>query len=312
MKSRRQKLHRVAATAWFAVGCLCSGQAGSIERPSAWELIKQGRWADAERALDAALIVQPDSASVHYLLGFARFRQGKLDPAIAALKKSLSLHESDANVHKTLGLVYAQSNRIRPAERELSRAAELAPFDPEAHYYLGRVQYTRGKLDAALAAFSRTLELAPAHIKAHDNLGLTLTGLGRDQEAEAAFLRAIDLNARQGGRYAWPLINLAEMQVKQSRTADAMSSVRQALVLDPTSSKANLILGKLLWASGNAEAALRALEASAELDPQCSQCHYNLAHVYRRLGRTAQAQQALRAFEATRPAPGNTPIIDEP
>ncbi len=113
--------------------------------------LRQRRWADAQRAFERALAVDPDFAEAHYGLSVALPRQG------------------DAGVER--GIAHAL------------RAVGLRFDFPEAHFQLGAVLSRLGWFDRAVQAFETTLKLRPRFVLAHRYLTRIYSRLGQNEKA---------------------------------------------------------------------------------------------------------------------------------
>jgi predicted Zn-dependent protease len=70
---------------------------------------------------------------------------------------------------------------------------------------------------------------------------------------------------------------------------DAVKQCEKVLEFDPNHYPTNLMLGRILLLSGDAEAALPKLTEAAALQPNAPEPHMLLADAYDRLGRKADA-----------------------
>ena len=70
---------------------------------------------------------------------------------------------------------------------------------------------------------------------------------------------------------------------------DAAKECEKALEFDPSHYPTNLMLGRILLLSGDAEAALAKLTKAAALQPEAPEPHLLLTDAYERLGRKTDA-----------------------
>ena len=120
-----------------------------------------GRLADAERSLQAALVLTPGRPSVLVNLGIVRFRQG----------------------------------RFAAARDSLAEAVQAEPANGNAWLHLGLVLAAQDDADAALAAFDRSLAADPTLAEAWSQRGSLLRDAGRLEAAAECFEKAIGLGA---------------------------------------------------------------------------------------------------------------------
>ena len=100
--------------------------------------LQQGKLAEAEQHITAALVQAPDDAYNLSTLGYLKFRQEKYDDAL----------------------------------KSLSRAAQIDPNNPEIQNYLGVTLSHQGQRKAAETALRRAIQLNPNYAPAHNNLAV--------------------------------------------------------------------------------------------------------------------------------------------
>jgi len=190
----------------------------------------------AQAEYERLFALAPGSARAHQLLGQSYQAQGRTAEAEAELKAAIEAGPPTAEVLTALGDI-ARRSRLDFAEARTyyARAIELAPGSYEALYGVGVCDSYAGEHAKAIESFRRALRVAPASAPARLALGISLlqTGdaaaavteleeaakleprmrqayyqlgrayqiLGRSQEAEAAFARVQELiqQERQGG-----------------------------------------------------------------------------------------------------------------
>ena len=138
---------------------------------------QQGRLEEALAASREALLIDPDSASVHNNLAGALLVQGQVEEAIHHLRQALELEPTLAVAHANLGLAYAEKQQWEVALGHLRQAERLNPNSGEVHARLGAVYLARGELAAARREFSLALRLDPRNNRAR-------AGLRRAREAQ--------------------------------------------------------------------------------------------------------------------------------
>jgi predicted Zn-dependent protease len=84
---------------------------------------------------------------------------------------------------------------------------------------------------------------------------------------------------------------LATAYLQTDRVPDAVKQCEKVLDFDPNHYPTNLLLGRILLLSGDAEAALPKLEKAAALQPNAPEPHLLLTDAYDRLGRKTDAER---------------------
>jgi len=104
--------------------------------------MEQGKLADAEKHLTAAVAQNPEDAYNVSMLGYLRFRQEKYDEALTTLSQAAKLDPRNPEIQNYLGVTLSHQGMRVPAETALRRAVQLAPEYAAAHNNLA-VIYAR-------------------------------------------------------------------------------------------------------------------------------------------------------------------------
>ena len=153
-----------------------------------------GRWAEAEKALRAALLLDPDDDGAWNLLGIALRQSGKADEARAGFEAALDRNPSNADAHTNLGNICFEQGDLARAETCYRAAVALQPGLLSAWMSLGAVLRRRDRLDEAAACYRSVLTFDPKNGQALSELGSILRARGDAAGAEASFRRAVGAN----------------------------------------------------------------------------------------------------------------------
>ena len=93
------------------------------------------------------------------------------------------------------------------------------------------------------------------------------------------------------------MIQLAFIDLQESRLEEAVSMARRAASLEPKDPLARYALGRALLANQNFQESVSELEIARELAPASAKVHFQLANAYRRLGRKADSERESAIFE---------------
>ena len=104
--------------------------------------MEQGKLADAEKHLTAAVAQNPEDAYNVAMLGYLRFRQEKFDEALTTLSQAAKLDPRNPEIQNYLGVTLSHQGLRVPAETALRRAVQFAPEYAAAHNNLA-VIYAR-------------------------------------------------------------------------------------------------------------------------------------------------------------------------
>lgn len=191
-----------------------------------------GRAEEARRHLEQVVQRIPWHWRAHFALGAALAATGDLAGAQRAYEEAVRLAPAVAELRAALGRLYLEVGRYREAEGQLQAALALGDGRPEVLYAIGRSQLLDGRAAEAAASFGRA------------------AALEADAARKALYLYAQALAAEAGGD-----------------VAGAVRLLQQAVALDGGLFDAQLRLGELLLARGEAASAIGPLEMAAALRP---------------------------------------------
>ena len=220
--------------------------------------IQTGQLAEAVVDLQAALAAHPNDADLLYYLGRA---SGLL--AKQSIDTLLAAYPDSARSHQAMAENYYVLRRMPDAEKEYREALRLRPGLPEVHLALGEVYAGAFQWDKAEEEFRMQAKLQPGNSEAAYRLGEALLEQGKAHEARVELLRADRL----------------------------MPEMPETLYS----------LGKAASLEGDAAAAEKAWTKLLTIEKQSSlaaQAHFGLAALYRKQGKTAEAQREMQDFQA--------------
>lgn len=275
-------------------------------------------YAAAIPALRKALTLNADLPGAHGMLGTSLIAQGFGCEAVPHLEKG--------GPEDLLGVALLDCGRAREALDRLEAALEKRANDPDLLYYVGQAhgQLAKQAFDAlraanpdaprthqamgeALAAmgnrtgaeahFRAALAARPDMHGAHYALGELLVAAGDYEKAEAEFRE----ESRLAPGSAAAAFKLGSVLANRGRTAEAIGELKRANKLRPGMPETLVELGKALNASGDAKSAERYLREALVAEDGTAlaeTAHFQLSQAYRKLGRAAEADRELKAFQA--------------
>jgi len=116
---------------------------------------------------------------------------------------------------------------------------------------------------------------------------------GKLDEAAKEFEAELALNPRA----APALYQLAYVRLQQHEPEQAVPLLTKVLEQKPSYADAHYELGKALLEMNDVPAAIQHLELATKMQPAESYGFYQLSIAYRRAGRAADAEQALRTYQ---------------
>lgn len=138
-------------------------------------------------------IVVTDTQAVQALRaeGLRLFGEGRFAEAEAALERARAEGADDLVVARALGIVLVEMGRDSDGMALLERVRDAAPADLDVRAYLGVGRYHRAEYDAAIEALESVLRVRPRHDVAGSYLGLARRALAvRMAESKVAAAEA--------------------------------------------------------------------------------------------------------------------------
>lgn len=171
------------------------------------------------QTVNEALLLEPDSRTLHLLLGKALREQRSFRASMAAYVKTLSLSHNDRQ-----GLFYleAQAGLLQTAFEKLKVPIEAGPPFTE-----GLQKKTKGELDEAQALLEQAARLSPESPLIHHALGEVYEKNGESERGILAFEKAVELHP---GFYP-PWRALSRLYAEQGRYAKASDALERLLSL---------------------------------------------------------------------------------
>jgi tetratricopeptide (TPR) repeat protein len=251
------------------------------------------KWAEAERELEAALVLDPQSSealsSMTDLLVF-RNERGR---AIARVQQTLATYPNDVSAHLILGSILSGGNAYKEARLELERAIELDPNLTAAYLRLAKIDQDQGNIDSALAGYEKALALQP-------NLPPLLTILGNLYLEDKADLRnarryyekavAIDAN------FAPAVANLAYVEAEQGGDLNvALGLAQKAKQMLPDADPISDILAWIEYRKGSYRETIPMFKECVRKDPERAVYRYHLGMALLAAGDKGEAKSQLES-----------------
>jgi tetratricopeptide (TPR) repeat protein len=287
----------------------------------------QGNYAAAIPHMRSALELQGDLWRIQALLGMAEKRTGDLKRAQEDLERAFSnlddkkiqlqaglelieLDTASVQLDKALAVAIKlqelapQNQRVLLVTYELSRQTMdqsllsmmmTAPESAEMHMMMAGELGRQGDHTNAIAQYREALRLNPTLPGAHFELAeqlRTSSDAALNAQAEAEYKTAIKINEHDA--ISWR--QLGGIMTAKGDFQTAREDYKRALALQPKDSEAKTGLAIALLSTNQTNEAISLLESAAKEDPTNLVAHYRLSVLYRRIGRTADAQREMDTF----------------
>lgn len=277
-------------------------QAAVKAQPELWKIqgllgLAEARTGDAESSrhdLEAAfphLTEEKFKAEVGRALIDNYTATGDLEKAANVASTLLASEPTDASL---LYLSYRLYSDL--ADRAMLTLALSAPNSAQMHQVMARELARHGDEAPAIANYREAIKIDPKLPGIHFELGNLLYNSTDDQlkaEAEQEFKAALALNPND--EKSLLMLGMIASKHDDSKTAD--EDYARALQLQPDDGDAALELAKVLVSMNQLEKAQQLLEHAIQIDPSNSVAHYRLATLYRRQGKTEEADKQIAEYK---------------
>lgn len=215
--------------------------------------------------LQKALAAKPDDPDL-----LAAFSQAAVQASKRAFDQLMRLDPKSARAHQVLAERYVESGRLPDAEKEYAESLRLKPYTSHVHMALGNILIAEHNWAAAGEQFRMESKLRPADADAFYRLGSVL--------------------------------------LQQGQATDAAKELGNADRLRPDSPPILQELGRAAFVAGDtarAQAAWVKLLGIDSTSGLAASAHFELATLYRRAGRSQDADSEMAAYEQLKKKGGN-------
>jgi tetratricopeptide (TPR) repeat protein len=190
--------------------------------------------------------------------------------------------------------------RTRLSDRAVASVFELQiPRSALRQYEHALDRLREGDCSAALKYFAEAIRLFQDYAAAHNAMGNCHVQLQQPTLAEQAFKKSIELTAS-----IYPVLNLADVYIKQGRLVEADTVLMQALRRDPTQGDAYYGLALLRVEQSRLDEAEKFAEQAHDHPKHIEDVHLLLAQVHQRQGRLHLIPADLQLYVSeTKPSP---------
>ncbi len=232
---------------------------------SPWSVILEAERVGATPA-EIARLTPTDAVQA---LAVARFLVGKKAPVEVRLALEVAKESGAPAIEMMLveAELLAATNDTVGAQAVLNKAGAVAPKDPRVPLALAELERATGHAQRAQELIQAALVLDPDNLPAlRRRLDLAIAAANwADVEHALTALRAA--LARQGMPLAEVHVTAARMWRMRGQALSAITELRAALLLDPTSFQQWLALAEVLESTGEIPGALDAYRRAVRIDP---------------------------------------------
>jgi len=230
------------------------------------------------------------------------YKAGDLDGAQVVLVQAQREAPRNPDV---LYIAYRVHSDLANLARDQMRL--VAPDSGRMHQLTAQHLVNRGDLTGAISEYRAALQADPRLRGIHYELGEALVQQSPSPEslrnAEQEFRAALQETPSDANAEA----QLGLIELSRANPEGAVPHFKRAFALDPENALAEQGMGKALVHLDRVPEALPYLEKAVAVSPENSDIHYQLAMVYRTLGRQSDAEREFSAFQKLQQS-SRTPI----
>lgn len=257
-------------------------------------LYQTGHGDEAIRELEQEIALAPANAEALTWLGIAELASGHPEKATGPLDRAAELDANNLDLLEYRGQAHSQV-----AEASYARMAKLAPDSWHVHRVRGQMLSSEGKHGDAIAEFEAAVKQAPTNPDLWEDLGEQYRAGDQLEKAQGAFQKELELSP--GNPLA--AYNLGSVEVERGDAAAGVPLLERMIGGFQGSPVAEYYLGRGLAAEGKNGEAAEWLKRSAAADANGEigkRSNYELARLYRKMGRPDDAAEAQAQYERIR------------
>ncbi len=206
---------------------------------------------------------RPTMAIAYSHLAFVYGEMGYPEKAVDTINEAMRRGLRSAELDSRLGLFLDEAGRSAEAIPILEKAAGATEDNVDALTYLGMAYAHAGEAARAIETFQRIFVVDPGNASAY--------------------------------------VNMATVYLQAKDYSKAVALIEKALQLDPKLASGHNLMGVALASTGHNDGAIASWQRAITLDARQYDAIYNLAILYLRLGRSAEARPYIEQFIRTAP-----------
>ena len=255
----------------------------------ALDLLRRGDRAGARRAIDAALLREPEEPALLGFGGLLAAQAGDEAGAIPYFRRALQATPQDLTMRINLATALVSTGALDEAAAVAAGHAE-----PKLLRIAAWVHQQQGRAGEAAAAYRNLLAAAPEDFESWNNLGNVLAEAGDLDGAITAFQRAITLRPD----IVEMVINLSDVLARAERSGSRQAVMREAARVSPDDPRIQTELGLAEAGARDNEAAERAFRAAIRLDRHATAAWLELGLLLENLNRVDELAALVAEADA--------------
>ncbi len=139
----------------------------------------------------------PNKYQPWFILGTLYIIKQELEPGVKALEKALVLEPEEVGIKFTLGNAYFQQGKYQEAAKALEEGLKSKPDVPSAQFDLGNAYFKLGRMAEAIAVYQKAVDQQEDFWPAVNNIGLIKYEQGNIQAAIEHWQKALEIDPEQ-------------------------------------------------------------------------------------------------------------------
>ncbi len=246
--------------------------------------LAQNKLVSALRSYDRAIELRPNDARNHHNRGWARELKGDARGALEDYDLALRLNPRYAQAYNTRGVFYVKHKKPRRALEDFTQAIKINPWFGEAYLNRGIAYRRLEQLERAMADYNQAIEISPERAEAYRKRG--------------------ELRAAQMDAFGSMRDYQRALKLEKGRSSEGEFARR--IERNPEDAEAHMGRGLLREIAGRLPLAIADYRRALEIKPRWWRPWYAYGRGLSRLGRSAQALDAMRAAHRLAPATQRT------
>jgi tetratricopeptide (TPR) repeat protein len=261
-------------TAFLACCSLAVSQTQEDPTEAVGSALRAGEFDKAVELTRSALRASPGNAQLWTLQGIAFAGKGDNKQALAAFQQALKIAPNSVAALAGAAQIEFEADS-REAVPLLERLLQVRPGDPTAHAMLAVLEYRNGDCAAAVPHFDKASKLLDSQLDALHAYATCLAKLKRLDEAAAVLQRAVAL--RPGDPQERHL--LASIQIMAKKPKDALATLRPLVDAgNPTADTLQLV-SNAAEDAGDTPQAVSTLRQAILLEPRNVSLYLDFANI---------------------------------
>ena len=206
---------------------------------------------------------------------------------------SCSNPQKEAETHFKNAIQYFKNQEYEKAKIELQNVVQLDPSNDKAYTELGETYVKLQNPVKAAQAFAQAVTIAPDNYNARLRMGQILLLAEETRQAREA---ASELRKKYPEKVE-PLHLLASIQIQERNMAQALKTLKKAVVMDSTDHRTYLYLAHLYYITNRFDQAEKNFLKTIELNNQSRTPYIELAELYKRKKEYDKAEDVLNKWK---------------